>query len=294
METSILNEFLVLEETNSFSKAAKQLQISQATLSRHIKQLEDEYGVILFERTTQKMRLTPYGDALVNCARQILEHERTFKRDVERIKFQKTNHLVIGTVDFPFYYGITALLGAFKKEHPNATLEVQITSTDELVQMLDTGKVDVAFIRNIENVAANYDSFQYAEDYVRIAIPSDHPLAGAESAHISQFANDTFYHRYYESSLMDRFVTSLFREADISPTISTSEGSWEDSIINDITTVTTCMGGLAENFRGNIHVKVLTIEPKRHADIWIAASKSACHSDIANSFIQFVRESVSH
>lgn len=293
METSILNEFLVLEEANNFSKAARQLQTSQATLSRHIKQLEDEYGVALFERTTQKMKLTPYGEALVSYARHILENERSFKRDVERLKFKKANHLVIGTVDFPFYYGITTLLAAFKKEHPNATLEVQLASTDELIQMLNTGRVDVAFIRNILNIADNYDSFKYASDYVRIAVPSDHPLAEEESATISQFAGDTFYHRYRKNSLMDKFITSLFQEAGISPTLSISEGSWEDSVINDINTVTTCMGGLAENFKGNIHVKVLTLEPKCHADIWMAAPKNSCHSDIASSFIEFVRESIS-
>lgn len=294
METSILNEFLVLEETNNFSRAARQLQISQATLSRHIRQLEDEYGIVLFERTTQKMKLTPYGEALVSCARSILEGERSFKRDVERIKFKKTNHLVIGTVDFPFYYGITALLAAFKKEHPNATLEVQLASTDELIQMLDNGKVDVAFMRNILDIADQYDSFKYAEDYMRIAVPADHPLADAESAAIGQFANDTFYHRYCRHSLMDKFVDSIFEEAGISPKISVSEGSWEDSVINDINTVTTCMGGLAENFKGNIHVKVLTIEPKHHADIWMAAPKNSSHSDIAGSFFDFVRESISH
>lgn len=77
METSILNEFLTLEETNSFSKAARQMQISQATLSRHIRQLEDSYGVPLFERTTQKMKLTPYGEALVVYAKNILENEHS-------------------------------------------------------------------------------------------------------------------------------------------------------------------------------------------------------------------------
>lgn len=292
METSILNEFLVLEETNSFSKAARQLQISQATLSRHIKQLEDEYDVVLFERTTQKMKLSLYGEALTSYARHILEEERSFKRDVERIKFKKSNHLVIGTVDFPYYYGITALLAAFKKDHPNATLEVQLASTDELVRMLDNGKVDVAFVRNISNLADRYDSFKYADDYVRIAVPADHPLADLTAVRIEQLSGDTFYHRYRKDSLMDRYVTSIFHEADIYPTLSTSEGSWEDSVINDINTVTTCMGGLAEIFKGNIHVKVLTLEPKRHADIWMAAPKNASHSDIAGSFIAFVRESI--
>ena len=289
LETSILNEFLVLEETNSFSKAARQLQISQATLSRHIKQLEDLYGICLFERTTQKIKLTPYGESLVPYARSILETERSFKQDVERIHFQKTNHLVIGTVDFPFHYGITTQLAAFKKEHPNATLEVQLASTDELLQMLDSGKVDVAFIRDINHSADRYNSFLYAEDYMMIAVPANHPLASLESASIEQFAEDTFYHRYKKHSLMDQLVTSLFKETNIKPKLSISEGNWEDSIINDLNTVTTCLGGLAENFKGNVHVKVLTLEPKCYANIWLAARKDVDLSDIAASFMDFVR-----
>lgn len=292
LETYILNEFLVLEEANSFSKAAKQLQISQATLSRHIKQLEDEYGVVLFERTTQKMKLTPYGESLVNYARYILENERAFRRDIERIKFKKTNHLVIGTVDFPFYYGITALLASFKKERPNATLEVHLAPADDLIQMLDSGKIDVAFARNISNIMEHYHAFLYAEDYVRIAVPANHPLAGQETARIEQFADDIFYNRYRKNSLMDQLFSSMFRDAGIFPRISASEGNWEDSVINDINTVTTCMGGLAENFKGNVHVKVLTIEPKRHADIWLAAPKNSARSEITENFFQFVKSNL--
>lgn len=293
METSILNEFLTLEETNSFSKAARQMQISQATLSRHIRQLEDSYGVPLFERTTQKMKLTPYGEALVVYAKNILENEHSFKRDIERIHFKKANHLVIGTVDFSFYYGITTHLAEFKKSHPNATLEVHIASTDELIQMLNTGKVDVAFMRNIMGSAETFDSFFYENDCMRIVVPIDHPLASSNSATLQQFSNDTFYHRYHKNSLMHKFTSALFEEAHIAPKLSVSEGSWEDSVINDLSTVTTCMGGLARNFEGNIHVKVLNLEPEIHADIWLAASGENSHSDIATEFMQFVRSSVS-
>ena len=293
METSILNEFLTLEEANSFSKAARQMQISQATLSRHIRQLEDSYGVLLFERTTQKMKLTPYGEALVAYAKDILDDERSFKRDIERIHFKKANHLVIGTVDFPFYYGITTHLAEFKKSHPNATLEVKIASTDELVQMLNTGKVNVAFMRNIMGSAEVFDSFFYENDSMKIVVPVDHPLAFSKSASLQQFSDDTFYHRYHKDSLMHKFTSALFEEAHISPKLSVSEGSWEDSVINDLGTVTTCMGGLARNFKGNIHVKVLDLEPEIHADIWLAASKENTHTDIAMKFMAFVRAAIS-
>ena len=206
-------------------------------------------------------------------------------------KFRSVFLLSCGTkpLFFPFHYGITTQLAAFKKEHPNATLEVQLASTDELLQMLDSGKVDVAFIRDINHSADRYNSFLYAEDYMMIAVPANHPLASLESASIEQFAEDTFYHRYKKHSLMDQLVTSLFKETNIKPKLSVSEGNWEDSIINALNTVTTCLGGLAENFKGNVHVKVLTLEPKCYANIWLAARKDVDLSDIAASFMDFVR-----
>lgn len=292
METSILNEFLVLEETNSFSKAAEQLRISQATLSRHIKQLEDEYGMLLFERTTQKMKLTTYGESLVSYARIILEAERSFKREVEKIKFKNSNHLVVGCIDYPFYYGITSHLAEFKKENPNATLEVMINSTDELSRNLKTGEVDVAFIRNIDNVADEFDSIFYKEDYMYIAVPVKHFLANKGTVSIKEFTNDTFYKRYKKGSYMDNLFSRLTLDAGFKPKISASSGSWEDSVINEPNTVTLCNGALAENFRGNVHVKVLDLEEKPEVSIYLAAAKNTNHSLIAEKFLEFVKASL--
>lgn len=290
METSILNEFLVLEETNSFSKAAIMLRISQATLSRHIKQLEDEYGVPLFERTTQKMKLTPFGEALVAYSRDILESEKNFKRDCERIKYKNSTHLVIGTIDFPFYYGITGLLAEFKRLNPSISLEVRIESPDMLMQLLKRGEIGIAFTRNIDNCLDSFDASFYHEDYIRIVVPASHPMASYKSATLSQFSEDTFYRRYQKNSLMDKQFQKMLSDAEISPAISTSTATWEDSVISDLSTVTTCTGGLAETFSGNIHLKVLTLEPKTHADIYIAALQDSNRPELTNRFIQFVRE----
>ena len=288
METSILNEFLVLEETNSFSKAAKQLRMSQATLSRHIMQLEEECKVTLFNRTTQKMKLTPYGESLVVYARAMLENERSFKRDVERIKFKSESHLVIGTVDFPYYYGITSLLGAFKKDNISATLDVRIESTDELVKLLRMGEIDVAFLRNIDGCAEEFESFLFAEDHMYLAIPAGHPLAEYESAGLPDFKDDVFYKRYAKNSYMDKLFTEMFKDAGFTPNISTSEGGWEDSVINDLNSVTTCTGGLAETFRGNVHVKVLDLKPAWHADVYLAKAPRKVSSEIVDNFMEYV------
>lgn len=292
METSILNEFLVLKETNSFSKAAQRLGISQGTLSRHIKQLEEENDIILFERSTQKVRLSSYGEAMASFAQDLLDRERSFQRELEGIKFKTSNHLVVGTVDFPYYYGITSLLGAFKKQYPNATLEVQVGSSDELLRMLDAGKVDVAFLRDIIDSVAPYDAFFYKEDHLRVVVPQDHHLANQSRIRIQDVAEDTFYRRYQKHSLLDQLINGLFADAGISPKASGGKGSWEDSIINEIDTVTLCTGAVANNCEGNIHLKVLELEPQVHADLWLAKSKEAQLPDIAQRFFAYVKASV--
>ena len=289
LETSILNEFLVLEETNSFSKAAKQLRISQASLSRHIKQLEDEYGVPLFERTTQKMKLTSYGQSLKDFATIMLEAERSFKREIEKINFKNSNHLVIGCVDFPFYYGITGVLADFKKEHPNATLEVVIHSTDELVKDLNQGNVDVAFIRNFDTLIDQFDSVFYKEDYLYIAVPAEHPLAYKEKASLDEFQNDTFYNRYAKGSYMNKLLGSLTTESGFAPKISVSSSNWEDSVINDINSITICNGGLANTFRGNMHIKVLELTPRQEVSLYLVTPKNPNRPMIVQQVIDSIK-----
>lgn len=289
MNTSILNEFLVLEETCSFSKAAKQLRMSQATLSRHILQFEEELGIKLFERTTQKVKLTAYGEALIKYAQSMLKDETAFKREIEKISFQSASHLIIGCVDFPFYYGITARLAEFKRAYPNARLDVRIESSDDLVKLLKSNQIDVAFIRNINHVASTFDSFLYAEDYMCIAIPENHPLADRQSANLSEFKDDIFYPRYEKDSLMNNLFNQMVQDAGFTPKMSSNCAGREDSVINDIKAVTTCTGGLADTFKGNVHVRVLELKPKYHADIYLAASLEKEHSNMVTSFMDFIR-----
>ena len=69
---------------------------------------------------------------------------------------------------------------------------------------------------------------------------------------LKDFENDYFHKRYAKNSLMEKLFNKMTADAGFIPKISTSETEWEDSVINDLNSVTTCSGGLAETFRGNI------------------------------------------
>lgn len=289
MQTSILNEFLVLEEQLSFSKAARELGISQATLSKHILSLENEFGAPLFERTTQKVSLTPYGEVFVEHARSIISCESSFRKKVEQIRFQTSSHLVIGTIGNPYFYGITALFASFKKIHPDASIEVHVGSTDELLKMLESGKIDVAFLRNLTDLNCKYQSFFYHNDFLSLIVPANHPKAGKSVVHLSEFSTETFYSRVSKDSLMGQLEAKALREAGFEPIFSSSRGTLEDSVINQGNNLSLANQALANTLAGNIHLSVLTIEPPIHTDIWLAAAREQ-HSDIVQDFFRFVQE----
>ncbi len=73
MNINYLREFLVLAQTSNFVEAANALYSSQSTLSKHIKNMELELGVRLFDRTSRKFEITKFGELLLPYARQIVE-----------------------------------------------------------------------------------------------------------------------------------------------------------------------------------------------------------------------------
>lgn len=289
MNTSFFNEFLMLAEQGSFSLAARELEISQGTLSRHIMQMEEEYGVTLFQRTTQKVSITPYGEALLPHARSVVEGERQYRRTVERLRLKAASRLAIGTVDFPCFYGITSLLADFKKTYPGVVLDVRVGSTDMLLKMLDVGLVDIAFVRNITDLSVKYVTHLYREDLIHAVVPVDHPLAGRRTVQLADFENDTFYFRFPKGSLMDQFYTRLFCCEGFVPKRSANHGNWEDSIINGGNDVSLAASGLSNTLAGNLHVKVLDLEPPIHCDIFAARSRELEPSDVARAFVSFVQ-----
>jgi LysR family transcriptional activator of glutamate synthase operon len=78
VKLSYIKEFITLAETRKYRVAAKKLSISQASLSKHIKHVEWELGIPLFNRTTRKMELSEFGALMLPHARQIIDIEQEY------------------------------------------------------------------------------------------------------------------------------------------------------------------------------------------------------------------------
>lgn len=190
MELSYLKEFIVLSETGNYLEAADQLYISQSSLSRHIKALEDELGVTLFERTTRKVILNTPGSMLLPYARQIVGLHQKYQDDLYTYKKNIQGTLSIGSIPSMQQYNILDLVIRYEQKYPNYSLNMIEDDPIRLTTMVQNGELDMAFIRTISSVKAPLSAIEYTRDYLTAVVPVGHKLASQTTISLSELKDE--------------------------------------------------------------------------------------------------------
>lgn len=186
MNITLLKEFAVLAQSETFLKAANTLFVSQPTLSRHIKNLETELGVPLFERTTRRSKLTKYGYLLLPYAQQIIELYSQFSTDLLEEKKEESFSLSISSIAAMDTYGITAMITRFKEKNSHIKVHLVPRNSGSFLEMLRNRTCELAFIRELENTAdENVSRLTVATDHFVAVVPASHPCAKLDTLHLS-------------------------------------------------------------------------------------------------------------
>lgn len=187
-----LEEFVTLTEKKNFLEAAECLFISQSCLSKHIKKLETEIGVELFERTTRTVVLTEFGQMLLPYARKMVSLEYEFEKNVHRKIHQDSGNIVLGSIPSMKQHAITALIAGFLNENPDMTLQTIEGDSTFVKELLTDGKCDIAFLRSESSSVKEFNSIPYMIDYLTAVLPATHPLAKADNLPFEQLRGETF------------------------------------------------------------------------------------------------------
>ena len=198
MDTERCREFVVLAQTCNYLQAADQLFISQSSLSKHIKALERELGVELFNRTTRRVQLTEHGRVFLPFARKLASTAHDAQAALADASDNERHVIDIGSIPVMVPYGITALLNRFEREHPNVRLHIVEGEADQLKELLRKRQLDLAFIREwdgdvgLDDGDAEFATVDYADDCLAAVLPADHRLASRQSIRLGELANDEF------------------------------------------------------------------------------------------------------
>lgn len=177
MDLRHLHYIVASARNGSFSAAAHELNVRQPIVSKRIKHLEDELGVILFNRSTSGARLTPAGEEFVVSARRIIEE---VERLAERAKARGAGK--IGRVVAGFYKSLSTgsfrtALRDFRKQHPEIEVELVESPFVELSAAVLSGVIDTAIILGDAGKCETLESIALWSDQLVVALPEDHFLA---------------------------------------------------------------------------------------------------------------------
>lgn len=143
MEFKHLEVFVKLVENLSFSAAAEELNISQPTVSLHIKQLEEELDTPLFIRSTRELKITEEGTILYREAKDLLQQRSTL---IDRFINPNRKILRIGSSTIPTGYILPFVLSRFRKTHPNILIQVEEQNSYETIKRISARKVDAGIV----------------------------------------------------------------------------------------------------------------------------------------------------
>lgn len=166
--------------------------MSQPTLSRHIKEMEEELNCELIDRSTRKVSVTDYGLIVLTHAMDIINAENKILGKISKLKKEADSSLSFGCID-KIQALTTGIMQRFIVQSPESRFSTIVGESDDLFAVLKTGKLDFAFIReDTSEKDDRYERITIATDPMRVMVASSHPLAGRESIHITELKDEVF------------------------------------------------------------------------------------------------------
>ncbi|MBW4564153.1 MAG: LysR family transcriptional regulator [Mojavia pulchra JT2-VF2] len=219
MELRHLRYFVTLAEELHFGKAAEKLHIAQPPLSQQIRQLEVELGFELFHRTKRSVQLTEAGQVFLGEVQQLLRQLQQAIQIGRQTSRGEMGQLVVGFVSTAAYNILPIILKVFRSRVPGVSLELHELTTDQQLEWLREGRLDVGFIRPpVEDNTFSWETI--FQESLMVALPETHLLGNQSDVSLRSLANEPFilFPRRLAPGLYD-LIISLCQQAGFSPSV---------------------------------------------------------------------------
>ena len=220
MELRLLRSFLVLGQELHFAKAAEKLFITQSALTKQLKQLEAELGVLLLNRTKRQVSLTAAGNYLMDEAEFILNHVDNVVSATKRKAEGEEGEIRIGFVGSAMQNVIPSLLEQMNQKHPAIHASLEELNNKEQISALTHDKLDIAFVR-LESVRKGLAHKVVYEDSFSLVVPKFGTVNSENFISLSQFSQEQFilFSNDYSQEYYDN-VMSIFEDHGFEPKVS--------------------------------------------------------------------------
>jgi DNA-binding transcriptional LysR family regulator len=185
-----LEAFIWVAELQSFTKASRQLFMSQPAVSFQIKALEENLQVTLFQRGDKKVILTEAGRLLYPEAKQLLRHYNRIKAGLDDLKGLKTGHLVVGASTIPGEYLLPILIGGFKEKYPGIKITLKVAGSGQVGRWVREREIDFG----ITGAPIDWEGTEcvsWLKDHLILIVHPTHQWAEMQEVNLEDLKNET-------------------------------------------------------------------------------------------------------
>lgn len=184
-----LKIFITVCETGSATAAGEKLFIAQPSISLAISELENHYGVKLFDRISKRLHITETGKHFLQYATHIVDLFESLEREIKN--FETMRVLRIGSSITIGNYLLVNYIAEFKKVHPNIDVNVIIDNSSTIQQHVLSNKIDIGLIEG--TVCNDYIINQkFYEDELIFICATDHPFVRQQTVELNQIKHEKF------------------------------------------------------------------------------------------------------
>ena len=205
-----LKVFIYAAETLSFSEAAKRLHLTQPTISHHIKVLESDLGVDLFERSGSGLHLTEAGRLLLPWAHKLIHQSIEMQDMMSSLQEKIVGHLRIACSTTSGRYLLPQLAGRFHQRHPWVKMTILSCSPENVVHRLLEEEANLGVLSREES-GPGLEIQNFFEDYIILIASADHPWASRQSIEPADLLEAPFILREPTAGTRQVMLTELVK-----------------------------------------------------------------------------------
>lgn len=295
MDITQLKSFIAVAETQSFSKAAEQLFITQPAVSKRIANLEDLLGAKLFDRIGHQVVLTQAGTVLKSKAQDIVNAMENCVQDIKNLHGDISGSLRVGLSHYIGLERIPTMLNSFSKKYPQVELDILFYDSENAQQDVLNGTIDIAVVTLPSTLGKHQLVADLAEtpiwkDPLCFAVHKNHQLSKLKKASIDDLKNFTGLLPNL-NTYTGKIVANYFEQNEVALTASHPTNNLENIKVMLATGfMPNCWGVLPKTMTNDKNIRALNIKaPSLLRQLGCLHSKQRSLSNAAQEFINVLK-----
>lgn len=225
MDILHLHYFIEVARQKSFTKASQSLHVSQPSISKVIKTLENELGVMLFERLGREIALTDVGQAVFERAKSVVSEFQDLSREIHDIVHIQRGELIVGLPPMVGSRFFPKIIGKFKSKYPLVDLKLIEVGSRQIELDVKSGMLDLGVVA-LPLIEKDIASVSFVHEKLRVVFPKGHILSSCSAVKFGDLKYENFI-LYSDDFSLNDLIYEQCRLQKFTPKVVCQSSHWD-------------------------------------------------------------------